>query len=335
MNNIYRCFKKDKPIVYFSGYGFEERAVKLLHIIKSKVSFDYAFTVGFPSSFLGSTLLWKRNKAFIDDSLAEMTKNYEIIDISIKQPVEVIQNLKEKIEKHNLDFRNFKTIVDITSFPKSTLFMLLKELVESNASGYLFYIEPIDYELPISLGVKDIRTLPFFGDDYDPKRQKLLIEILGFEGHRAYAIWEVFDPHKTIAFIGVPSSLNQKWKNISEYENELLLSRPNVEKREISFASIEEATNTLEKIYDEIGSKYNIIVSSLGTKLSAVSLFYFANCHKNVFITFSRPEKHTEHYSYGCSKMIIIAFNHESANIIDSYDFEKCEDLVKRSYNGT
>lgn len=321
MNNLFKYFKDNRPNIYFCGYGFEERSIGLLSIIREKVSFDYAFSIGFPSSFLGSTFLWRQNKAFIDDSLAVMAKNYEVINISVKQPLEVRQNLKERIEKWGLNFQKFKTIVDITSFPKSTLFMLLKELVESNASGYLFYIEPIDYELPISFGVKDIRTLPFFGDDYDSKKQKLLIEILGFEGLRAYAIWETFDPHRTIAFIGTPSSSNQKWESIAENENKLLLSRTNVEKRKISFTDIKEAINALEAIYEEEGNKYNIIISSLGTKLSAVSLFYFANRHKNVFVTFSRPEEHTEHYSYGCNKLIVIAFNCNAADIIDSYDF--------------
>lgn len=322
MNNISNYFKNGKPVIYFTGYGFEERSIGVLSSIKSKVFFEYAFAIGFPSSFLGDTLLWKQNKAFIDDSLADMAKNYEVINMSVKQPVEVRQYLREKIKDYKINLQKFKTVVDITSFPKSTLFMLLKELVESKASGYLLYIEPVDYELPISLGVKEVRTLPFFGEDYDQKKQKLLIEVLGFEGHRAYAIWETFDPHKTIAFIGKPSSSNQKWRNISERENELLLSRPNVDKREISFINIAEATNTLEEIYKEIGEGYNIIVSSLGTKLSAVSLFYFANRHKNVFITFSRPEKHTEHYSYGCKKMIVSAFNHASANIIESYNLD-------------
>jgi hypothetical protein len=322
MSNLNEYFREDKMIVYFSGYSFEDRGISVLSTIGNKVSFEYAFSVGFPSSYLGNSLHWKQNKAFIDDRLSELAKNYERIDVSVKQPVEVRQNLREKIEKYKIDFQQFKTIVDITSFPKSTLFMLLKELTESNASGYLFYIEPIDYELPISLGVKDVRTLPFFGDDYDPKKQKLLIEILGFEGLRAYAIWEVFDPHKTIALIGLPTISNPKWHDIAEFENKLLLSRPNVEKREISFDNIEEAINTLEGIYGEVGDKYNIIVSSLGIKLSAVSLFYFANRHKNVFVTFSRPEEYTEHYSYGYSKLIVSAFNNESARMVNSYDLE-------------
>jgi len=319
-----KYFKSVKQTVYFSGYGFEHRTARVLESIRGKVSFDYAFTIGFPSSFLGTTLLWRQNKAFIDDCLSEMARHYEIINISVKQPIEVRQNLKEKITKYNLDFSNLHAIVDITSFPKSTLFMLLKELTESNASGYLFYIQPVDYELPISLGVKDIRTLPFFGEEYDPDKQKLLIEVLGFEGLRAYAIWEVFDPHKTIALIGIPSPSKGKWKTTSEKENELLLSRPNVTKQEISFTDIKEANRTLEQIYSREGEdRYNIIVTSLGSKLSAVPLFYFANRHKNVFVTFSRPEEHTEHHSYGCSKMIVAKFNTESADIVKTIELKE------------
>ena len=327
MNKIYKYFENDKPLIYFTGYGFEDRTTALLNIIKGEVSFDYAFAVGFPSSFLGRTLSWKKNKSFIDDTLAEIAKSYNIISTSVKRSVEVRLSLREALRKCNFkNLHNFKTIADITSFPKSTLFMLLKELTEAGASGYLFYIEPIDYEIPISLGVKDIRTLPFFGDDYNPQRQKLLIEILGFEGLRAYAIWETLDPHKTIALIGKPSEKNKRWRDISERENMLLLSRPNVELREIPFTSVKDSIETLEDIYDKVGEKYNIIISSLGTKLSAVSLFYFASRHKNVFITFSRPAEHTEHNSYGYNKMIIVAFNQKSANIVDSYDFKDYKD---------
>jgi len=323
MNKIYKYFENDKPLIYFTGYGFEDRTTALLNIIKEKVSFDYAFAIGFPSSFLGRTLSWKKNKSFIDDTLTEIAKSYNIISTSVKRSVEVRFSLREVLIKRKLNLRNFKTIVDITSLPKSTLFMLLKELTEVGVSGYLFYIEPIDYEIPISLGAKDVRILPFFGNDYNPQKQKLLIEILGFEGLRAYAIWETFDPHKTIALIGKPSEENKRWRNISERENILLLSRPNVELREISFTSVKNSIETLEDIYDEVREKYNIITSSLGTKLSAVSLFYFASRHKNVFITFSRPAEHTEHHSYGCNKMIIVAFNHESAIIVDSCDFKE------------
>lgn len=317
MKGLNNYFKNDKPIIYFSGYGFEERAIGVLSALKNKAHFEYAFSIGFPSSFLGSTLHWTQNKLIIDDNLSKISKNYNIIDTSIKHPVEVRQYLRQNFKKLNINLRDFKIIVDITSFPKSTLFMLLKELIESNASGYLFYIEPIDYELPISLGVKDVRTLPFFGDNYDTKKQKLLIEILGFEGLRAYAIWETFDPHKTIALIGVRSDGNEERKNICVRENEILLTRPNVEKKVIRFTDMKNTSMLLEQIYNDEGDKFNIIVSSLGTKISTIPLFYFANRHKNVFVAFSRADEYTEHYSYGCKTMVIMDFNKDSANVLN------------------
>ena len=96
MSYLDKYFGGDKPIVYFSGYGFEDRAIGLLSTIGDKGLFEYAFTIGYPSSFLGNSRHWKQNKALIDDKLAELAKNYERIDISIKQPVEVRQNLRER-----------------------------------------------------------------------------------------------------------------------------------------------------------------------------------------------------------------------------------------------
>jgi hypothetical protein len=320
MNELNKYFITKKPNIFFTGYGFEERSIRLLELIKNRVSFEYSFTIGFPSSFLGSTNLWKSHKAFIDDNLSNVTNHFETINISIKQPVQVCQNLRERIDKLDIDLKNFCILIDITSFPKSTLFMLLKELIELGASGYLFYIEPMEYELPISIGVSDIRLLPFFGDDYDTKKRKLLIEILGFEGIRSYAIWERFDPHRTIALVGKPFSSNPHYNVISENENKLLLSRPHVEKREISFTDLSDAKNTLNSIYEEVGNKYNIIVSSLGTKLSAISLFYFANHHKNVFVAFSRPNQHTEHYSSGSKTLFTVFFDKNFAIIKNSLE---------------
>ncbi len=320
MVDVLNCGEGGKPLVYFTGYGFEERSVRLLSMLGPRTRFKYAFSVGFPSSFLGNTLSWRRNKTYIDDRLADLAETYDTISMSVKEPVEVRQLLREKIAVHRICLADYDSVIDITSFPKSTLFMLLKELTDAGASGRLFYVEPVDYELPISLGVKDVRTLPFFGDDYDPRKRKLLIEILGFEGHRAHAVWETFDPHRTIALIGTPSLPHQKWLGIAERENRLVLSRHNVERRTISFTDLLDADGTLEGIHQTEGRAYNVIVSSLGTKLSAVALFYFANRHRNVFVAFSRPEEHTEHYSYGCSRLITVSFDSRVSRVASTID---------------
>lgn len=320
MIDVAQYISGQKPTIYFTGYGFEERAVGVLTAIRMGTRFEHAVSIGSPSSFLGGSLKWRENKAFTDDCLSEISTHYHTINVSVKTPVEGILRLRNLVSANNISLDEYHIIVDITSFPKSTLFMLLRELATVGASGHLFSMAPIGYELPISIGVKDVRTMPFFGDDFDPKKRKLLIEILGFEGQRSYAVWEVFDPHKTIALIGRPARANSSWRDMAIRQNELVLSRPNVETREISFVDIGAARDLLEHVYEEEHRRYNIIVSCLGTKLSAVAMFYFANSHRDVFVGFSRPEAHTEHCSYGCGKMTIMSFDARHAEIVAEFN---------------
>ena len=64
----------------------------------------------------------------------------------------------------------------------------------------------------------------------------------------------------------------------------------------------------------------NVNYSIIATQLWTIPLFYFANQYKNVFITFSRPERHCEHYSYGSSKMVVISFNKDIAQVIGHFN---------------
>jgi hypothetical protein len=317
MKDVFRHITLEKPLIYFCGYGFEQRAIAVLPVLRDRLQFAHAFTVGFPSTFLGQGFNWKQNKALIDDSLAGMSAEFEVLSTSIQQPIQVIQRLRESLRRKHVDVSKYQVLIDITSFPKPTLLLLLRELVRLRATGLLFYVEPLDYELPISNGVKDVRTLPLFGEDYDPKKQKFLLLILGFEGLRAHAVWETFDPHKTVAMVGEPFQEHERWRNIAEHENALILTRPNVEKTTISFTNITSALQSLEAIYKSVGRKYNVVASTLGTKLTAVALFYFAIRHKNVFIAYSRPQEHTEHCSFGCSNLIVARFDKKAAQVVE------------------
>jgi hypothetical protein len=323
MNDVFQHLSREKPIIYFCGYGFEQRSTALLPLLRNRCRVAYGFSIGFPSTFLGQSLNWKTNKSFIDDSMSCISDDFNVVNTSVQQPIQIIQRLRETFSHKKIDISQYQVLVDITSFPKPTLLMLLLELTRLNAEGLLFYVEPEDYELPISIGVKDVRTLPLFGEDYDPKKQKFLLVILGFEGLRAHALWETFDPHRTMALIGVPFDGHGTWTGIPERENRLILSRPNVDQQTVSFTSIEATLKTLEEVYGRIGNKYNVVASTLGSKLTAVALFYFAMRHKNVFIAYSRPEQHTEHCSYGFSNLIIARFNKDEASVVSTIQLTK------------
>jgi hypothetical protein len=127
-------------------------------------------------------------------------------------------------EKQSTELRNRNIIIDITTFTKQYLLVILKYIEEQNPKSLrLFYTEPEDYAVkwgkPLSYGLIDIISVPTYGGHFYIEKENLLILLLGYEGDRAHAIWEKLTPHKTIILIGKPSFRNS-WDGRVEKFNE-------------------------------------------------------------------------------------------------------------------
>ena len=304
----------DKPIVYLTGYGFEDRTVAVANYMKSNYQnrqrlFDFAFSFGDPSSEIGKSRKWQENKYFLDEFLTRYSANYIRVATTIRNPIDILLRFKKALEENQIEIDKSFIMMDITSFPKATLLAVLSELQLQKGSGIMFYVEPRDYELPFSIGVKYHGLLPFFGRSYNSDRRRILWIILGFEGHRAYAVWNNTEPDETISFIGEPFYENKRWKEISRKENNLTLSSPKVKEDCISFSDVSKAVEKLESVYKEYENE-NIIIAPLGTKFSTVPIAYFAQKKENVFVVFSSAERETEHQSIGSRTLVSCEFNH-------------------------
>lgn len=304
----------NKPIVYLTGYGFEDRTIAVANYFKSnyqdrKKLFDFAQSFGDPSSEIGKSRKWQENKYFLDEFLTRYAANYIRVATTIRNPIDILLQFKKTLEENQIEIDKSFIMIDITSFPKATLLAVLSELLLQKGNGIMFYVEPRDYELPFSIGVKYHGLLPFFGRHYNSDKKRILWIILGFEGHRAYAVWNNTEPDETISFIGEPFYENERWKEISRKENTLIFSSPKVKEDYISFCDVNTAIEKLERMYKDYETE-NIIIAPLGTKFSTISVGYFAQRKENVFVVFSSAERETEHQSIGSKTLISCEFNH-------------------------
>jgi len=304
----------NRPIVYLTGYGFEDRTIAVANYFKAnyqdrKKLFDFALSFGDPSSEIGKSRKWQENKYFLDDFLTRCATNYIRVATTIRRPLDILLQLRKNLEQNKIEIDKSFTIIDITSFPKITLLAVLNELLLQKARGIMLYVEPVDYELPFSFGAKYYGLLPFFGRYYDSDKKRILWIILGFEGHRAYAVWNNTEPDETISFIGEPFYENERWKEISIRENMLILSSPKTKEDYISFTDVNKAIDKLETVYKGY-EKENIIIAPLGTKFSTIPVVYFAQRKKNVFVVFSAAEREAEHQSIGSKTLVSCEFNH-------------------------
>lgn len=304
----------NKPIVYLTGYGFEDRTIAVANYFKSnyqdrKKLFDFALSFGDPSSEIGKSRKWQENKYFLDEFLTRYAANYIRVATTIRNPIDILLQFKKTLEENQIEIDKSFIMIDITSFPKATLLAVLNELLLQKGNGVMFYVEPRDYELPFSIGVKYHGLLPFFGRHYNSDKKRILWIILGFEGHRAYAVWNNTEPDETISFIGEPFYENERWKEISRKENTLIFSSPKVKEDYISFCDVNTAIEKLERMYKDYETE-NIIIAPLGTKFSTISVGYFAQRKENVFVVFSSAERETEHQSIGSKTLVSCEFNH-------------------------
>jgi hypothetical protein len=303
----------NRPIVFLTGYGFEDRTITVANYLKSTFKdkqkpVDFALSFGDPSSEIGKSKKWKENKFFLDEFLSRYSAKYIRVATTIRNPLEIYLQFRKTLEQNEIEIQEAFMIVDITSFPKTTLLAIFHELLIRKATGFIYYVEPRDYELPFSIGARYHGLLPFFGKSYNPNKKRILWVILGFEGHRAFSTWNNVEPDETVSFIGRPYSDNARWEKISRKENELLLQSPKVREDYISFVDVSEAVSKLESLYSNYNEE-NIIIAPLGTKFSTLPVAYFAQKKDNVFVAFSSAERETEHQSIGSGTIVRCEFD--------------------------
>jgi hypothetical protein len=303
----------NRPVVFLTGYGFEDRTIAVANYLKSSFKdkqkpFDFALSFGDSSSEIGKSKKWKENKFFLDEFLSRYSAKYIRVATTIRNPLEIYLQFRRILEQDKIEIQKSFTIVDITSFPKTTLLAIFYELLIRKTTGLIYYVEPKDYELPFSIGARYHGLLPFFGRSYNPNKKRILWVILGFEGHRAYATWNNVEPDETVTFIGRPYSDNARWQKTSRKENELLLQSPKVREDYISFVDVNEAISKLESLYSDYKEE-NIIIAPLGTKFSTLPVAYFAQKKDNVFVAFSSAERETEHQSIGSGTIVRCEFD--------------------------
>jgi len=214
-----------------------------------------------------------------------------------------ISKFREAMRKIICDYPDIKVTLDITTFPRQTMFPVLHEIMKlvSEQNFRILYTEPEKYSTEnkdgwLTRGVRSVVPILGYGGVQDPLLKKLLIMLPGHEGERAYITWRRHQPDKTILLRqGTP--YHKGLNSISERENELLISmsgdvclyEPRIPAREIDGTFLE-----LEKIYARYIHEYYFVVATLGTKLQALGFFLFAESRPDLQISYAVPI----HYNY-------------------------------------
>ena len=228
------------------------------------------------------------------------TEGTFIVTCQRENPVDGIQQLAEILQQCKLSTGDGPFItIDISSFTKIYLLELLHYLVVELSLPMPRLLHTTQKYSPSRLtrGIEQITTIPHYFGKPDMNKETLLVLFLGFEPDRALSIWKQYNPGKTIALItNPPRDGSPEYLEYARRNNADLLSRPNVELRDVPADDPPGIRTVLESVFEETKDGYNMVVGPFGTKPHVVGIFLFCREHPGVKVIYSYPQSYTRSY---------------------------------------
>lgn len=291
---------KNRPRdIFIQCCSFEERTDRVIKSINIKKSGETYFIFKYVDE--SKTNLRDKNYEEILNYLSKLTNNYHTILCESFSPTDGILQFKSLLNSLSLTLTGQKIHLDISCFSKLYLILLLKYIESCNPLTIrLFYTEPEEYAVkwdePLTYGLVDVVSMPAFGGHYLQDRESLLVLLLGFDGDRAYGIWERFAPHRTIILIGKPS-IRESWEGRVEKFNKRLMDRlPKESIYYLDSINPDSVQSSIAKIISKYNKKYNIMISPLGPKPQLLGCYLAIRDNKNIQLVYAFPKSYNERY---------------------------------------
>lgn len=284
-----------------------------------------------------STLLGKSldEKSIKEAYLFHLHNNYiqaEINSLEIKKNITSIKTIiyprHRAIETFDIFYYFFekkqtigqvpKVVVDITTFTREVLLVLIKVLsLEKFKGSFLIsfvYTPSESYPEWLSKGVRDIRSVFGYSGLYLPSKKLMLIVLNGFEVERTNEIIDSFEPNKIL--LGKPSeldSINGELSLTACRKFELINNRYHSiisENFEFSCKDILKTKNVLKELVEKYQEEFNIVISPLNNKISTLAVGLLGLENENIQVCYASANQYNiKSYSKSSDYFFVFNFN--------------------------
>ncbi len=285
--------------VFIACASFEDRTTA----VADRLSQKYKASTSFICKYDERSKTSRRDKNFhkLSSKISQHSNNVLPVICNHHDPLDGISKFRAICQNTKMSFNGKNISVDVTTFTKQYLLVLLKFLESYNPNSIrLFYTEPEDYavkwEKPLSYGLVDIVSVPTYGGHCYTEKESLLILLLGYEGDRAYSIWEKLTPHKTIVLIGKPSFRGDWDGRVEEFNKKLISELPKDAIKYVPTVDPFKVRRCLDELIGIHSDKFNIAISPLGPKPQVIGCWLSVKKNPDIQISYAIPKRHEEKY---------------------------------------
>ncbi|MGE0090793.1 MAG: hypothetical protein AB7S50_15075 [Bacteroidales bacterium] len=265
----------------------------LLGFIRLVEDYSFEFVLMYYFSDYSNVSLENRNKV---KSICNK-KNIPIKEIELNQDLNSWISIFNSLGDSKL--KDKEILVDISTMPRETIWIVFHILQNFTSRIQYIYNKPEGYSNEwLSRDPGKPRLVYKLSGIAELGKPTTLVVITGFDIDRVNQLIYFFEPETTLLGIQIGSQfsnlkLNSE-KHIKEFTN-----TPGIKIFDVDAYSDDRGLNTIRKHLLDYVDNSNLIMSSLGPKLTAVSLFKIAQEFDNVALSYAPSNEFNIEYSRG------------------------------------
>ncbi len=197
-----------------------------------------------------------------------------------------------------------KIILDITTMPRETIWIILKMLQKKYNTIKCIYHKPERYGEWLSRDPAQPRLVYGLSGIASLKKNTALLIITGFDVERAKQLNRYYEPKRLLMGLQEGKQYRNFEENRKKHEVRFK-GIQNIKWFDIDSYSLKKVESTLKGIIKEEIKDNNIIASSLGPKISALGLYRMRLLNPEIALTYAPAHEYNRDYSFGYKETII------------------------------
>ncbi len=230
-----------------------------------------------------------------------MQSNIELtqVKLSADQPSNnwkiVIKSIDDNIEECK------EILIDISTMPREIIWYILWLTEQKSIPTRYVYYSPQKYGDWLTRDPRPPRLVYKLSGVALPSAKTALLITTGFDLQRVRRLINWFEPAKLIIGIQNASQFSRNDETIRRYHN-MFQKESDCAIFELNAFDPDRGIATIEKELIKIDSSYNIIMSSLGPKLTAISLYMIKKDNEKIGLVYTPSAQYSQDYSSGIGK---------------------------------
>ena len=268
-------------MLYITSASFEERCIALAKGLSAAQPTDSILLLDFQGYENVAPYLF--NRSIIKETLR--IKGYVVLSLEAEmlRPLDTIRKIERVIDSSGPE----NVVLDISTLPRSYLFLICRLLAKLGIDAIVRYYKTKHYGEQLSRGFRSVQSIPGFEGSVRSGAETVLILILGFEGYKAMQAWERVGPKRTIALIGDPPYESSFLTRSENSNSELFEQAGEITKGALDTLDVQLAMDHLQTIHDNClkeTTDVSIVLCPLGTKPQSLAAFAFAMRNQEVAV---------------------------------------------------